>query len=172
MKDRFVRWTVVAEEALMEKRLNAFADAARPFAPYDIRPRSTEDWRRARAAQACLRLVGAVRANLLLVGIDGITWSILKTLLPDLKIPITTWYPGEPLLLPRVTETGTMILHDVGAMSHDDQLQMLGWSEQAVGRTQVVSLTSVPLLPRLRTRAFNDMLYYRLNTVCVDVTSF
>ena len=62
------------------------------------------------------------------------------------------------------------MLHDVGALTTDDQLRLLDWLERAEGRTQVVSTSSAPLLPRVHAGSFIDTLYYRLNTVCVDVT--
>jgi len=41
--------------------------------------------------------------------------------------------------------------------------------DQTAGRIQVVSTSAVSLWPRMKAGAFNDVLYYRLNTVCVDV---
>jgi DNA-binding NtrC family response regulator len=55
-------------------------------------------------------------------------------------------------------------------MGYSDQLQLLEWLEKRVGRTQIVSTTSESLLPQVESGAFNDILYYRLNTVHVDVT--
>ena len=46
---------------------------------------------------------------------------------------------------------------------------LLRWLERATGRTQVVSTTSTSLLPRVQDGTFVDTLYYRLNTVCLDV---
>jgi transcriptional regulator of acetoin/glycerol metabolism len=59
----------------------------------------------------------------------------------------------------------------VGALSHDDQLHLLDWLEHAVARTQVISTTSGPLLPLVQTGGFIETLFYRLNTVCLDVTA-
>ena len=56
-------------------------------------------------------------------------------------------------------------------MTTDDQLRLVDWLERAKGRTQVVSTSSVPVLPRVHSGGFIERLYYRLNTVCVDVTS-
>jgi transcriptional regulator of acetoin/glycerol metabolism len=56
-------------------------------------------------------------------------------------------------------------------MAHNNQLQLLDWSARTQGRIQIVSMTSVPLIPRVQIGAFLDTLYYRLNTVCVDVTA-
>ena len=116
--------------------------------------------------------MGMPRVNVLLIGIDGMVWNILKTLLPDLREPVTTWCPGDPLVLPPVGTIGTLILHDVGAMAHNNQLQLLDWSACTQGRIQIVSMTLFfPLIPRVQMGAFLGTLYYRLNTVCVDVTA-
>jgi transcriptional regulator of acetoin/glycerol metabolism len=56
-------------------------------------------------------------------------------------------------------------------MAHNNQLQLLDWSARTQGRIQIVSMTSVPLIPRVQMGAFLGTLYYRLNTVCVDVTA-
>jgi hypothetical protein len=128
------------------------------------------DWRTARASQVYLHLMGTPRVNLLLIGIDGGVWNVLRTLMPDLHEPIATWTAGQRLVLPPVSRTGTLILHDVGALSLDDQRRLLEWSERAAGLAQIISTTSTPLLPRVHAGAFIEILYYRLNTVSVDVT--
>jgi hypothetical protein len=65
-----------------------------------------------------------------------------------------------------------MILQDVGALTDGDQHRLLDWLDRAPGRTQVVSTTPAPLFPRVQGGAFIDRLYYRLNTVCMDVTGY
>jgi Sigma-54 interaction domain len=137
---------------------------------FDYHARRPEDWRQARAAYLSLLLIGMPRVNLLLVGVDGVVWNVLGTLLLDLQDPITTWMPGQPLVLPPPSQAGTLILHDLGQMTHEEQLRLLGWLEQA-GRTQVVSTAASPVLPRVRTGEFLETLYYRLNTVCVDLAA-
>ena len=64
-----------------------------------------------------------------------------------------------------------MILREVGALSVDDQHRLLEWMDLTGGRTQIVSTTSTPLLSRVRAGGFLEALYYRLNTVCVDVSA-
>ena len=155
----------------MAYQLSGFTDATGPVRPAIGPSQSAEDWRRARAAHVSLQLMGMPRVNVLLIGIDGIVWNVLKTLLPDLREPVTTWCPGDPLVLPPVGASGTLVLHDVGAMAHNNQLQLVDWSARTQGRIQIVSMTSVPLIPRVQIGAFLDTLYYRLNTVCVDVTA-
>lgn len=149
----------------------AFAGAtpvAIPFGPESTRP---EDWRHARAEYLSLLLLGMPRVNLLLIGVDGLVWNVLGTLLLDLQEPIATWCPGQPFMLPPPGRIGTLILHDVGALTYDDQRQLLKWLEQADGRTQIISTASAPLLPAVKAGTFPEHLYYRLNTVCVDLTT-
>jgi hypothetical protein len=134
------------------------AGAARVDAPLNPVSLAEEDWRLARAA----------RVNLLLLGTDRNIPNALTALLPDLREPIATWSPGQPLTLPPAAQAGTVILYDVDALRHEDQLRLLTWLDQTVGRTQVVSTASAPLLPRVEAGAFIDTLYYRLNTVCVE----
>jgi hypothetical protein len=65
-----------------------------------------------------------------------------------------------------------MILQDVGALTDADQRRLLDWLDRAAGRTQVVSTTPASLWPRVQAGAFADGLYYRLNTLCMDVTGY
>ncbi len=144
----------------MDKPTRPFAGGARAIEPLDFIPLPDD-----------LRLARTVRANVLLIDRDSIIQSLLKVLLQDLREPVASWSPGETLVLPEVAWTRTMLLHDVGALPHVDQWRLLSWLDRAAGRTQVVSTTRTPLLPRVQTGAFLDTLYYRLNTVCVDVTN-
>jgi hypothetical protein len=147
------------------------ASAYRVPGPFDFHSRRPEDWRQARAAYLSLLLIGMPRVNLLLIGVDGMVWNVLGTLLLDLQEPVTTWMPGQPLVLPPPAQRGTLILHDLGMMTHEEQLRLLGWLEQASGRTQVVSTAAAPVLPQVRTGDFLETLYYRLNTICVDLAA-
>ena len=130
-----------------------------------------DHWRMARAAHVDLLLMGMPRVNLLLIAADGVVRYVIESLLLDLQEPIARWKPGERLPLPPPSEGGTLVIHDVGCLTADDQLRLLDWLERAAGRTQVVSTSSTPLLPRVNAGTFIDTLYYRLNTVCVDVSA-
>ena len=122
-------------------------------------------------AEEELRLVEQHRVNLLLMGQHDIVQPMVDALSARFHQPVGTWSPGERLVLPPAERTGTMVLNDVGALGLQDQIQLLEWLSTASGRTQVVSTTPSPLLPRVQSGKFIDTLYYRLNTVCVDTTS-
>lgn len=142
-----------------------------PVAPRDRGSLRADQWQLARAAHVDLLLMGMPRINLLLIAPDGVVQHVLKSLMVDLWEPVAHWSPGEPLALPSPTMGGTLILHDVHALPSADQRRLVEWLELAKGRTQVVSTTSAPLLPRVTAGNFIATLFYRLNTVCVDVTT-
>jgi hypothetical protein len=133
--------------------------------------RLREDWRVARVAYSDLELMRVPRANVLLRGTEGIVQNVLDMLMPTLRAPIHIWRPGERLALPAVPHAGTIILREVGRLTRDDQSQLLSWLDETVGRTQVVSTTAWPLLSRVHSGGFIDKLYYRLNTVYVNLAA-
>jgi hypothetical protein len=151
----------------MENRLRAVAGSTRAPAP---RHRQFAD--NARLVQAAIEELLPVRtsrANVLLAGGDELVGPVLQTLLGTVQHPIMSWFSGEQFALPLI-DAGTLVLHEVGALGLLEQIQLLEWSERAMGNTRVISTTSVHLLPRVRAGGFIDTLYYRLNTVYVDVT--
>lgn len=123
----------------------------------------------AQAAAEELLLMGLPRVNVLLAGTDDEVARVLQVLLEKVEQPIATWSPGEPFVLPSIDATRTFVIHELSALCLHDQIELLGWSGSAMGNTQVISTTSVPLIPRISGGAFIDTLYYRLNTVYVDV---
>jgi hypothetical protein len=130
-----------------------------------------EEWRLARAARLNVLILGMPRINPLLTDLEGAIENILERILPDLQEPIVSWCPGSRLVLPPIAQAKTLILHEVGSLVFEDQGRLLEWLERADGRTQVVSTCTTSLLPLVHTGMFNPTLYYRLNTVCVDLTS-
>jgi transcriptional regulator of acetoin/glycerol metabolism len=144
----------------MENPSTDFAGTARLASPLDALSPIPEDCRLARAAGV----------NLLIVIPEGTNATLTDLLVAELVQPIVTWRAGERLVLPQASQTGTLILRDVGALSLTDQRRLIDWLERAAGQTQVVSTTSTPLMPLVQAGAFLARLYYRLNTVCVDVS--
>jgi hypothetical protein len=118
------------------------------------------------------RLARAARVNLLVIHGEAVIQDLLEWLMLDLQKPIATRCTGERLVLPPVASARTLILQDVGALTRADQHRLLDWLDRAAGRTQVVSATPASLWPRVQAGAFIDRLYYRLNTVCMDVTGY
>ena len=113
-------------------------------------------------------LARRVRFNLHIVHGARIVQDILELFLVGRHELVAGWRPGQRLVLPPVARLSTLILHDVGALSFDDQRRLTDWLERAAGRTQVVSTTRTSLFPRVEAGTFVDTLYYRLITLNVD----
>jgi hypothetical protein len=142
----------------MENPTTDFANATRLAGSMETFSQLPEDCRLARS----------VGVNLLIVVPEG-TNGFAELLLAELATPVVAWRPGERLMLPQPSQTGTLLLHNVGSLSLLDQRYLVEWLERAAGRTQVVSTTPVALLPLVQAGTFLARLYYRLNTVCVDL---
>jgi hypothetical protein len=127
-----------------------------------------EDWSLARSIHDDLVALGMPRVNMLFVGRDRVTRSIVDRLLLDLGDPITSWHPGEMIPPIRQGQGGTLILHDVSGLDAEQQRDLLDWLDQDAGRTQIISTTPVGLVARVHIGTFIERLYYRLNTICVD----
>jgi hypothetical protein len=130
-----------------------------------------EDWRLAHEAHRELQTMGMPLTNVLLVGAGDVIRMVLGMLRLEQREPVLSWRPGQRLKLPALGHAKTLVLHDVSELTCDEQLSVLRWLDWTAGRIPVVSTTAVPLLPLVKSGAFNDVLYYRLNTVYVDVAS-
>jgi len=121
----------------------------------------------AREVHHDLQIVGRKRTNVLLLGSPGDTGIVLEMLELGMerREPILTWRPGQPLNLPSPSSVITLIFHDVDRLTPSDHLVLLAWLDRTAGRPRIVSTTREPLWPRVQTGCFNEVLYYRLNTV-------
>jgi hypothetical protein len=117
-----------------------------------------------------LHIVRVHHTNLLLVGDPAATGVILELLGLDGRHAVTTWRPGQPLELPPPGRGTTLILHDVDQLTSAAQGAVLRWLDQNPGETWVVSTTTESLWQHVENGAFNEVLYYRLNTVCLHAT--
>jgi hypothetical protein len=149
---------VVFDDAATESAFGASQEDWTTPAPYVSSLRLWE-WRVARMA----------RLNLLLIATDVDPRKVLDALRSDCHEPITTWAPGEVLILPANAQAGTLLLEDISALALDDQRRLYGWLDARTGCMQVVSITSRSLLPSIQAGAFLETLYYRLNIVCGEV---
>jgi len=142
----------------MENPTTDFASATRLAGAMETFSQLPEDCRVARAAGVNMLIVVPERTS-----------GFAELLMGELATPVVSWRPGERLMLPQPAQTGTLFLHNVGSRSLLDQRYLVEWLERAAGRTQVVSTTPVAMLPLVQAGTFLPRLYYRLNTVCVDL---
>jgi hypothetical protein len=114
----------------------------------------------------------AARPNVLLVGDRIATDAALDCLQPTCQPPVIVQTCGnEPLMLPPSGSVNTFVLHDVATLSPGDQQMLADWLSHERLRPQVVTTSSVPLFPLVRSGAFLETLYYRLNVIYAEVRS-
>jgi len=130
-------------------------------AAYDVSATPREAW-----ALVCHR-----RLSVFLVGPEATTRAFLDALRDHFHEPVAVVDARGPLVLPDAEHTGTLVLKDVAALRADDQERLVEWLAHGAGRTQVISTSSTPLLPMIVAGTFAERLYYRLNTIYVDLTS-
>jgi hypothetical protein len=152
----------------MENRSNAVATAARRPVPASLS--LIKQRRIVRSVPRRDLQVGSMpRTNVLVIGNSEATRIVVDMLRLDLRGPIARWRAGQPLDLPSPTHVATLVLEDVSRLTTDEQFCVLRWLDDVRGRIRVVSTTHEPLWPRVQVGVFNEVLYYRLNTVFVDM---
>jgi two-component sensor histidine kinase len=101
--------------------------------------------------------------NLMLTGETEATESMLHQLRAKLRTPVRECDCRKDLLLPH--GGGTLVLRHVGALDPAQQVSLLNWLDMQNDKSQIVSLTAMPLLPSVEQGTFLDRLFYRLNTI-------
>jgi hypothetical protein len=119
------------------------------------------------ASPADWRALVMTRANVLVIGPDDALGAFLTAARPALREPSSSLVSGAPVSPERVR---TLILTDVHTMDADGQRALLAWlNDPPNADTQVVSLASVPLFSLVQAGTFDRELYYRLNTICLEI---
>ena len=149
-------------------RLPGDGPAPAPHAPM---LRIRDDWNIPPALQRDLAVARHSRSNLLLVGTERQLVGLVRFLVRDLNEAVILWCQETELLLPPASSRiATLVVRDVDALMPDEQRRLCEWLESCGKRVQVVSTASAPLVTQVETRAFSDDLYYRLNTIYVDLS--
>jgi transcriptional regulator of acetoin/glycerol metabolism len=122
---------------------------------------SFSDMELLRALTSCER-----RPNLLVDCVNGGAESIVAQLRELCVGPFHSCQLPGALDLPHVAK-GTLILHDVAALTIAQQVALFDWLHQQNGAVQVVSLTQKRLMGMVCDGRFLEGLFYRLNTISV-----
>jgi len=116
-----------------------------------------EDWR------AFLK----TRANILVTGPDEALKAFVHAARPVFRAPIRSAAGGRAVVFRRAS---TLILRDVDRLNRAAQRLLLVWmNEPEHADTQIVSTASAPLFPLVEAEEFERDLYYRLNTIWLEV---
>lgn len=132
-------------------------------------PDVTVDWL---SIEEDLDIVRHTKANLLLIGPDWLVTELARRIIADVVnsiIDVTgERRPPHPSRLPR---RDAVLLRDIHKLDADGQAALFEGLESMNGQPQIVC-TASPSLPALvASGRFDARLYYRLNTVCIDVSS-
>jgi hypothetical protein len=139
-------------------------------APYSSRSRRSADPSALPSAVSDINIARTTGTNVLVVGPDRLLGNVLSMVAPDANHEAIECQGGKLQLPPTASRPPTVIVHDVDVLAPADQCRLLDWLDIANGRTKVVSTSSVSLLPLVESRTFNDTLYYRLNTIYIDLS--
>ena len=137
-------------------------------APHASRPFSEPD-AVSLAAASDLNVARSTRANLLVLGPEQLVKNVLKLVAPTLKRDIVVQAGEGGLQLPASLRPSTLVIQDVDMLTTGEQRRLLEWLDGGSTRTQVISTASTPLLARVEANTFNETLYYRLNTIYIDL---
>ena len=149
----------------MENRLNAAAATASRSAPA---PQVKQQIVRS-VPRRDLQISSMPRTNVMVVGNTEATRIVVDMLRLDLRGPVVKWRAGQPLALPVPGSCSTLVLENLTRLTDEEQLRVLRWLDDVRGKIRVVSTAGVPVWPRVQTGEFNEVLYYRLNIVFVDM---
>jgi hypothetical protein len=113
-------------------------------------------------------IVKTGRPNALIMGAADAVEQCLAALLPHLDSPVCLGVLDT--VLSSADEVRTCVIRDVHELSEDQQQRLSSWLEQAANRrVRVVSTTTLPLFQLVVAGLFREALYYRLNTVLLDI---
>jgi hypothetical protein len=117
----------------------------------------TIDWR------ATLRL----RTNVLVTGPNDALTAFLEMARSEMRDPIRSASRSLPRFLDGFR---TLVLTEIDGLDASDQQRLRHWfDERSNPDVQVISATSAPLFELVKESAFDADLYYRLNTIYLEV---
>jgi Sigma-54 interaction domain len=115
------------------------------------------------------RVILRTRANVLVTGPKDALAVFVQTARSEMRDQIRTSGPGLP---PFLDGARTLILNDVDALPATDQQRLRVWfDERQNADVQVISVTSQPLFELVNANVFDAQLYYRLNTIVLEIES-
>lgn len=109
------------------------------------------------------------RPNILIRANKSRLEQTMFALMPHLRPEVMQWRAGQALQLPDAFE-GTLVIEALEKLSPADCQALDEWLTNRTSRVQVVSSTNEDPMHLITTCGFPVALYYRLNTVVLDLT--
>jgi len=108
------------------------------------------------------------RPSVLLVGALADVEGALSALV--LSAPIHNWTLDA--LLPPRDRPGVVIIRDVDRLTVTHQDAWLSWLTDGHDRAQIIATSRAPVFPLVEAGVFRSELYYRLNTLLLDLRAY
>jgi hypothetical protein len=106
--------------------------------------------------------------NMLLVGPPRLVDTALNDLAGMVRRPVAEVSAIHYDVPPGFT-SGTLIVRDVWHLAEEDQRRLHAWLDRMGQAVQVVATSRGPVYHRVATGAFLSSLYYRLNTLYIEL---
>ena len=153
----------------MNGSIRLFAGTDKAIVPHDFAlPRSMGG--HGHGLHRDVALARTTRANVLVVGAEQAVSNALALIIVDVEHALVVDRARESLRLPALSgPMSAVIIRNVDALTRDEQGELLDWLFVSKGLSRVISTTSRPLVTLLDSTEFSSTLYYRLNTVYVDL---
>jgi len=114
-------------------------------------------------------MLRSVRPNILVIGGADFVASTVSTLVAMLPGPVSYLPPNAPP--PAGDDDAEMlVVPDISSLSQNRQREWVRWlSDADVRHPQIVATSEVPVYPLVKSDQFSGVLYYRLNTILLDM---
>ena len=117
-----------------------------------------------------LELARSTKVNVLIVGPEAGAEELVRRLVPNAEGAVIVRCQDGNLSLPSPTlDLGAMVIRDVDALGSCEQVRLQQWLDVVADRGPIVSTATVPLLPLVEAGMFSEALFYRLNTIYIDL---
>ena len=106
-------------------------------------------------------------SNVLVCGEPPVIDAFLDALKRETSRPLRRCRSSRELMLWK--SDGTLVLEDPSSFDDNDQRALLAWLEQDGLGVQLITTTYRPMFELVQSGRFLDTLYYRLNTIHIDL---
>jgi hypothetical protein len=123
------------------------------------------------ARQDSWTILRTSQINALLVGPRRLTEAAVATIERGGRQPMTWWAPDQGIDVPEL-HTGTLVIRDVDCLDVLQQERLTQWIGAHSPGVQVLALASTPLFAKVEGGQYSAALYYRVNTVVIEVRAW
>jgi hypothetical protein len=160
----------------MENRLNAFAETSPQINGILSRPRSANSDPATRrfpvealsSCQVAWTTLRASSVNGLIIGSRHLNAAARAWIDRSLAQPVVWWDPAETADPPDLA-TGTLVIHEIDRLDARQQERLSRWLCRHRPALKLLALARTPLFEQVVDGRFSPELYYRMNTVTIEV---